>query len=196
MKRLVKTSLVIVVMFATMVSYANEFPLLPKERTKDVTNVTFENVKQGSLLIIKDSNELILYKEFIKKPGKYSKGFDLTALPNGDYYFELDKEVQIKIIPFKVSFKKVIFDKDTETTIFKPVVYVKNNKVYVSKLSFDNEVLEIKIINEGNEFVLSEKIEKIGDRLGKIYNFSTSEKGTYLIIIKSSGRRFENYIKI
>ena len=196
MKRLVKTSLVLVVMFATMVSYANEFSLLAKERTKDVTNVTFENVKQGSLLVIKNSNQVILYKELIEKSGTYSKGFDLTALPDGDYYFELDKEVQIKIIPFKVSFKEVIFDKDAKTIIFKPVVYVKNNKVYVSKLSFDYEVLEIKIINEGNEFVLSEKIKKRGDRLGKIYNFSTSEKGTYLIVIKSSGRRFEKYIKI
>jgi len=196
MKRLVKTSLVIVVLFATMVSYANEFPLLTKERTKIVKNITFENVKQGSLLIIKDSNEMIIYKELIEKSGAYSKGFDLTALPDGDYYFELDKEVQIKIIPFKVSFKEVIFDKEAETTIFKPVVYVKNNKVYVSKLAFDNEVLEIKIITEDDEFVLSEKIEKRGDHLGKIYNFSTSEKGTYSIIIKSSGRRFEKHIKI
>ena len=199
MKRLVKTSLVIVVMFAAMVSYANEFPLLTKERAKFVKNITFENVKKGSLLIIKDSNEMILYKEFIEKSGTYSKGFDLTVLPNGNYYFELDKQVEIRVKPFMVKDSIVEFKKDEEYKIFKPVVYLKQDKVYISKFTFDNEVLDIKIFTaDSHEFVLSEKIERKGDSdyLGKIYNFSTSEKGTYSIIINSAGRRFVKNIKI
>ena len=37
MKRLAKTSLVIVVMFTTMLSFANEFTTLTKEKTKEIT---------------------------------------------------------------------------------------------------------------------------------------------------------------
>jgi len=196
MKNVIKFFLVIVVMFTTMVSFANELEGFTNDKTKSVTNVTFKNVKQGSYLTIKDSNQLILYKELIEKEGHYSRGFDLTSLPDGDYYFELDKEVQIKIIPFKVSLKEVTFDKDSETTIFKPIVYVKNNKVYVSKLSFEEEMLEIQITTEDNELILSEKIHKVDECLGKIYNFSTSKKGTYLIIAKSAGRRYVKRIKI
>ena len=199
MKRLVKTSLVVVVMFATIVSYANEFPLLTKERTKIVKNITFENVKEGSLLIIKDSNEIILYKELVEKSGTYSKGFDLTVLPNGNYYFELDKQVEIRVKPFMVKDSIVEFKKDEEYKIFKPVVYLKKDKVYISKFTFDNEVLDIKIFTaDSHELVLSEKIERKGDSecLGRIYNFSTSEKGTYSIIINSAGRRFVKNIKI
>lgn len=96
MKRLVKTSFAIVVMFATMVSYANEFPLLTKERAKIVKKITFENVKLGSLLIIKDRNEMILYKELIEKSGTYSKGFDLTALPDGDFFLNLTNRWKLK----------------------------------------------------------------------------------------------------
>ena len=199
MKRLVKTSFAIVVMFATMVSYANEFPLLTKERTKIVKNITFENVKEGSLLIIKDSNEIVLYKELIEKSGTYSKGFDLTALPDGDYYFELDKQVEIKVIPFTVKASIVEFKKDEEYKIFKPVVYLKEDKVYISKFTFDNEVLDIKIFTaDSHELLLSEKIKTKGDSygLGKIYNFSKVKEGNYIIIIKSESRTFKNRIKI
>ena len=195
MKRLVKTSLVIVVMFATMVSYANEFPLLTKERTKIVKDITFENVKQGSLLIIKDSNEMILYKELIEKSGAYSKGFDLTALPDGDYYFELDKEVVIAIRPFKVKDNSVEFKKDEEYKIFKPVVYVKGKKVYVTRMSLIKNPIEIKVYDEDDHLVFSEKIEE-ATSLGKIYNFSKVKEGNYNIILKSEGRTFKNSIKI
>jgi len=195
MKRLVKTSLVIVVMFATMVSYANEFPLLTKERTKIVKNITFDNVKQGSLLLIKDSNEMILYKELIKKPGTYSKGFDLTALPDGDYYFELDKQVEIKVMPFQVKASIVEFKKDEEYKIFKPVVYVKGNYVYISRMSTVLKPIEIKVYNENDNLVFSEKIKE-GKSLRRLYNFSKINEGNYTIIFKSEGRTFKNSLKI
>jgi len=195
MKKLIKTSLVIVVMFTTMVSFANEFPLLTKERTKTINNVTFENVKQGSLLIIKDSNELILYKELIEKPGTYSKGFDLTALPDGNYYFELDKEVVITIRPFKVKDNSVEFKKDEEYKIFKPVVYVKGKNVYVTRMSLIKNPIEIKVYDEDDNMVFSEKIEE-ATSLGKIYDFSKVKKRNFTIVFKSEGRFFKNSIKI
>ena len=195
MKKLIKTSLVIVVMFATMVSYANEIPLLIKERTKNVTNVTFENVKQGSLLIIKDSNELILYKEFVKKPGTYSKGFDLTALPDGEYYFELDKQVVIIVRPFKVKAKSVEFIKDEQYKIFKPVVYVRGDYAYISRMSLVKEPIQINVYDEEDSLIYSEKIEE-AKSLKRIYNFSKSEEGNYTIVFKSEGRTFKNSIKI
>ena len=195
MKRLVKTSLVIVVMFATMVSYANEFPLLTKERTKIVKNITFENVKQGSILIIKDSNEMILYKELIEKSGAYSKGFDLTALPNGNYYFELDKQVEIKVIPFTVKASLVEFKKDEEYKIFKPIVYVRGHYVHVSRMSTVQNPIEIKVYNEDNNLVLSEEFEE-DKSLKRLYNFSKVKEGNYNIILKSEGRTFKNSIKI
>lgn len=196
MKKLIKTSLVLVVMFATMVSYANEFPFLTKEKTKKITNLTLADVKEGSFLSIKDSNGLVLYKEVIEKSGDYTRGFDLTALPDGNYIFELDKDVEIRVIPFKVALNIVTFNKSDETIIFKPVIYVKGNKVYVSKVSFNHEILELKIFSDTNELILSEKIGNERNSLGKIYNFSTSRKGNYTFITKTAGRRFVKNIRI
>lgn len=196
MKTAIRKSLVLVVLLATMVSYGNEISGNTNDGKSVKTSVTFKNVRKGSVLSIKDNNGLTLYKEFIKINGDYAKRFDLTALPDGDYYFELNKDVQIEVIPFKVDSTIVTFDKASKTRIFKPVVWLKNKKVYVSRMAFAEESIEVEILFESNERVLIEKIKKKGELLGKIYDFSTSEKGTYTIITKSNGRRFVNYVQI
>ena len=176
-------------------SYANE---VSRELKKEnVTVMAFENVKKGSVLQIKDKNGLILYKETIKAQGNYSKEFDLTALPNGAYYFELDKEVEIIEIPFKVVEGEVTFDKDSKKTIFKPVVYYNDGKMFISKMSFDAETMDIAIYYENDQPVLKDKnIGKTGNVIGKIYDFKGSEYGTYTVVIKNNGREFVNKVKI
>lgn len=107
--------------------------------------------------------------------------------------------MEIKVITFTIKASIVEFKKDEEYKIFKPVLYLKEDKVYISKFTFDNEVLDIKIfIADSHELVLSEKIKTNGDSygLGKIYNFSKANERNYNIIIKSEGRTFKNIIKI
>jgi len=195
MKKLIKRSFVIVVMLATMLSNANEVSSLTKEKIKKVTNITFENVKQGSTLTIKDVNGLILFKELIEKSGEYTKGFDLTALPDGSYFFELEKEMQVKIMPFKVADNEVVFDKNEEYIINKPIVFTKDKLVYISKLTLNKEPLKVDIYFENDDLVFSEVLE--GElNLDRIYDFSTSKKGGYKVVLRSEGRPFIKNIKI
>jgi len=195
MKKLIKRSFVIVVMLATMLSNANEVSSLTKEKIKKVTNITFENVKQGSTLTIKDVNGLILFKELIEKSGEYTKGFDLTALPDGSYFFELEKEMQVKIMPFKVADNEVVFDKNEEYIINKPIVFTKDKLVYISKLTLNKEPLKVDIYFENDDLVFSEVLE--GElNLDRIYDFSTSKKGGYKVVLRSEGRSFIKNIKI
>ena len=195
MKRLAKTSLVIVVMFTTMLSVANEFTTLTKEKTSKITNVTFENVKKGALLLIKDKNSLVLYKELIERSGKYTRGFDLTALQDGSYYFELDKQVEINITPFVVKSNVVTFNKSEQHTINKPFVTIKRDRIMVSKLALENQPLEIKIYDENSYLIFSDKLEN-GQILERIYDVSKVAKGNYKIVLKSDGREFVKYFNI
>ena len=199
MKTAIRKSLVLVALLvAVTVSYGNEISGNTNNGKSVRTNVTFRNVKSGSILSIKDNNGLVLYKEAIKESGNYSKGFDLTTLPDGDYYFEMNKEVVINVIPFSVKSSVVTFDKTAEKKYFKPRVHVINKKVFISKRSFDpNEEIEVRIYSENDDLAYAGKItEKKGNTLGKIYDFSTSEKGIYTIVIKTSGRRFVEYVQI
>ncbi|PTX64170.1 hypothetical protein C8N46_101781 [Kordia periserrulae] len=160
--------------------------------------VTFEKVKKGHELVIKDANLLIVYKEVIQKDGNYSKGFDLTALPDGEYTVELDKDVQIVIIPFTVSSNTVTFQKENETVVYKPMVRLEGNHLFVSKLSLDAEPLQIKLyytasFQQGRELIFKEEVKntKIVER---VFQLSKEEKGKYMITFQSQGRTFTEYV--
>src|SRR5210317_1577194 len=117
MKNLARKSLVVIMLAMSLSTQANEASEMFKEKERIVTNLHLNNVKQGSVLTIIDRNGLVLYNESIKKSGDYSKGFDLTTLPDGDYFFELDSDLKIVVIPFKVKSEEVIFDKDAKKLI-------------------------------------------------------------------------------
>ena len=199
MKKEFKLSILMVIMFTVMLSNvnANNFILLNKEFKK--TTLTLNNVKKGQRLLIKDNQGLVLYKEFIQVEGTYFKGFDLTALPNGSYFFELDKDVEIKIIPFTVNSNEVTFNKEKETSIFKPFVRVKDNKLLISQLSLELKPLSIKVYQENNSssdyLLYSETVENT-KKIERIYSLPVKTRESYRIVFKTEGREFVEYINI
>ncbi|MCL5127024.1 hypothetical protein [Algibacter sp. L4_22] len=162
---------------------------------KDIikTALTINNVKAGNLLSIKDENGITLYKEFIEESGIYRKGFDLTALPNGNYFFEVDKDVEIKTIPFTVNSNEVFFNKEEEVTVFKPFVRKQNDVVYITKLAPNLSTLKIEIYaNHNGEFELlhTDSIEN-SIVIEKAYKL---EKGSYKILLSSDEKEYTEFI--
>ncbi|RPD99067.1 hypothetical protein EGM88_04240 [Aureibaculum marinum] len=194
MKKIIKNNILIIALFSTIFSYANDFTYSNNDKG-GVTQVTFKNVNEGNILSIKDINGFVLYKETIKSYGKYSKNFDLSALPDGDYLFEMEKEFEIKIIPFKVNLKKVDFNKELESVIFKPVVIVENGFVKVQQSLLNKEPLAVNIYYENGQLVHSNKFENT-EILSKSYDFSSSVKGNYRIEFSNGNRTFVKEIKI
>ena len=157
------------------------------------TALTIDNVKEGNLLSIKDQNGLTLYKELIVESGTYRKGFDLTALPDGDYFFEVDKDIEIKTIPFTVKSNKVVFKKDEEVTVFKPFVREKDGFVYISQLAPNYASLKISIYgNYNNDYQLlySDKFENL-QTIEKAYKLET---GSYKIVLNSDNNEYTKFI--
>lgn len=200
MKKVIKNTkkgILMVAMFATVIGYANRASYSINNEAKKVS-LKLKNVKKGNQLSIIDNNGIILYKEFIEQPGVYSKSFDLTTLPDGYYFFELDKDLEIKTIPFVVIGSKVEFKKNKEKIIFKPLVRVKDDRIIITKLSLNQDPIKIDIyyIN-ADEYTLINS-EKINDTqiIERIYKLDSNVKGSYKIICKSEGKTFEEYINI
>ena len=188
----IKKSLLVVTVFTATLSNAAEISSITTGDLKE-TSLTLKNVKKGNLLSIKDNNGVILYKELINSSGTYRKGFDLTALPNGDYFFEVDKDLEIKTIPFKVNSNKVVFNKEAEVITYKPYVIQKDDLVLVSKLAPNFETLKISIYAEVNgisELIYSEKVED-AQAIERVYKF---KKGSYKIIFSSDKKEFTRFI--
>jgi len=129
-----KKAILLGTLFATVTGFANDLNVITRMDAKK-TSLVIDNVKAGNKLTLKDDSGLILYKESIEIDGFYKKGFDLTELPDGDYVFELEKDSEIKTIPFNVTFNSVSFDKEDEKIQFKPHVREAKDLVLVSKLN-------------------------------------------------------------
>ncbi|WP_340154411.1 hypothetical protein [uncultured Winogradskyella sp.] len=195
MKNILKNSLVIVVMFTTLFANANSSLRTSKDATKTILTLT--NVIKGNELQVKDAFGVTLYSEMIKDSGDYIKGFDLTELPNGDYYFELIQDSKIKTMPFSVEANKVTFVKNNELTIFKPVVKLEENLVYISKLALNEQSLEIEVYfdNDGYNLLHSETIEGTQD-IKRMYKLDETKKGNYKIVTKTDGKTFVEYVSL
>ncbi|MEM6685149.1 MAG: hypothetical protein AAF617_05075 [Bacteroidota bacterium] len=198
MKKRIHTIVCTVMMLSIMLSYANTISSL--DLPNATTVITFDKVKKGHQLVIKDANLLVVYKESIEEDGNYTKGFDLTALPDGNYSFELDKDVQIVSIPFTVTSNTVTFAKDKETVIYKPTIRLEANYLFVSRLSLDVQPLTMKLYyreagQQVRERIFSENIEdtKIVER---VFELSKEKKGQYTIVCTTQGRTFKQQITL
>ncbi len=193
-----KKGILMAIMMTALLSFANEkasFANIVNDAGR--TSVTFVDVKAGNLLSIKDENGIVLYKEFIQKTGIYTKGFDLTSLPDGDYLFELDKDVEISTIPFTVKANNVSFKKELEKTFFKPMARVKGNLVYVTRLSLNKAPMDIEVysVSNGNNELIHSETFKNTENIERLYRLSGLNKVEYKIVFKTEGRVFTKIIK-
>ncbi|MCA0933542.1 hypothetical protein LCM02_13845 [Lutimonas saemankumensis] len=196
MKNLARKTVLVFTLMMSLTVLASNTKVETKDKNRKLTNVYFKNVEPGSQLIIKDFKGLILYKEAIEKYGAYSKGFDLTNLPDGDYYFELDSDLKLVVIPFKVEKNDVEFDKTSESTIYKPLVRMNDNLVYVWRTPTESTSLSYDIYYaENNDLVHSESFAE-NEKVSKVYDFSTSKKGNYVFVFEIDGRKIKQTIKI
>jgi hypothetical protein len=192
-----KKSILLVALTAASLGYANETTPLVFKKDLIKTSLVLKHVNVGELISIKDNSGLILYKEIIKNSETYSKGFDLTALPDGNYFFELDGNVEIKTIPFIVKSNHVVFDNTKETSVYKPVTELDENLLLISKSSDNLDSMKIELYYEGYsgnfELINSETIENT-KFIKRIYRLSDNKKGKYKIVYYTSDKEFTKHI--
>jgi hypothetical protein len=194
-----KKVFLMVALLATVMGYANDGTFFISKKNAHRTVLTLNDVKVGNLFTIKDANNLVLYKEAIQKSGFYMRGFNLASLPDGTYVFELDKDMEIKTIPFRINKGLIEYNSTRSKTVFKPSTVVKGNMIFVSKLALNKAPLEIEIYrDEGNfapyKLVFSEVLKADTNQLERIYKLNESAKGKYKIIYKTEGKAFTEFL--
>ncbi|MFY0712033.1 hypothetical protein J1D01_00015 [Seonamhaeicola sp. NFXS20] len=189
-----KKVILTVAMLATVMGYANEIIINKIGKDLKRTALTIVDVKEGNLLSIKDNYGITIYKEVINQAGVYTKGFDLTVLPDGSYFFELEKDMEVKTIPFTVKSNEVTFNKEKETTIFKPFVREENGLVYITQLAANLEPLKIKVygLNNGSADMLHSETIKGVQTIERVYKLESN--GRYKIVFHTNNREFTKYI--
>lgn len=193
-KKLLKGSLLVAFMLMCQLNYSNDTVILKNDKKRNVTSILIETVKEGSTLSIKDIYEQTLFTDKVDKTGIYAKSFDFSNLPDGEYKIEFEKQDEITIIPFTVENNLIVRSKK-DIKIAKPTVEIKNDLVFVSHHSDQQNPMTIKIYYEGNDLAFSERI-KDSENINRVYDFSTSKKGHYTILINYNNRTFRNHILV
>lgn len=186
MKKTMKTIAILALMFGTLTGHATDSYFGSDPKMKATTILHFDDVKRGHQLTIKSVNDDIVHREIIDRNGDYTKKFDLSILEDGNYYIELDKDLEIVLRPFKIQENRVIFDMENQKSIYKPILRTKNNKVLINMLSLDSQPLNVDLYY-GGELIYSEELpaEKI---IQRAYSLSKQRKGSYQAVLKSGNR--------
>jgi hypothetical protein len=130
----------------------------------------------------------VLFSEKIDRNGSFAKRFDFTALNDGAYSLELEKDFEIIVTPFIIQANNVVFLEKNEKVIFKPVVRTENNQLLISHMSLEEQPLKIELYYNGERIF---KDQLTGHKiLNKIYRLSAQEKGSYYLSMSSGGRFF------
>lgn len=195
MKKVINFSLLIVALITATSGYSKDLVSSINKEKKENTIIEFKQVQKGSLLLIKDANEFTLYEETMKENGAFSRIFDFSHLPNGEYYFELNSKNEIKIIPFTVINSVTGFVQEAEYSISKPKIIVENNYVHISTQSSEKQNMELKVYYDGDDLAYKESLDN-AKTINRTYDFSNSLSGRYTIILTSDGRSFIDNIKI
>ena len=120
------------------------------------------------------------------------KKFDLSGLPDGEYYFEVNSKTKIGTTPFSVASNNLEFKE--ETIVFKPIVRFKNNNIYISKFTLNNETLDVFLYDDNQHLIYNEKL--FGkNSLSRILNLSNLDSGSYRLVLKSGGKLYNEIIK-
>ncbi|WP_146105299.1 hypothetical protein [Polaribacter butkevichii] len=189
-----KIVIIVALMFGTLIGYANNNISDNDLKAKKTVKVEFNNVKKGQTLTIKNGEGVAVYNNEIKNSGNYSKTFDFSALEDGIYTAELNKDFEIIIKQFFVKNGLVTFLNNKNEKVFKPVIRVENNLLYVSKIAFNNEPLKVAIYYN-NEEILSDTIE--GNQiLKRIYKLSEGQNGNYKVIVSTNDRSYVKNLTI
>lgn len=199
MKHVLKNNLLLVTLFTVLFGYSAEKTTFENDLRAKESYITFKNVKKGSLLHLKNINDEIIYTEEINKSGYYSKKFDFTFLPQGSYFFELVKDLEINVKPFNVNADSITFPSENATNFYKPYVTLKGSKILISQLTLNKQPLKIKLFYEngmgGYDLIYTETLS--GDMILKtILKLSEKRKGSYKVVMFSENHMFEETLNL
>ena len=125
----------------------------------------FMAVPTGKVLVrIKDQNSTVIYKDIISSDKLFAKKYDLTALEDGEYNFEVFTPEQgtIQNKDLFVGTKRVKADYFTKVKVLD-----ENNVAFLLKSSDDSKKF-VRIIDQGH-VIFEETFE--GDKFGKVFKF-------------------------
>ena len=131
---------------------------------------------------LKDNSSKVLFNEKVKQSKEFAKLFDMSKLPVGIYSLTIEDEQSIYTQVIKKKKQGLTIDKDKESKIFKPTIYRKGEKVYLSALVLGGGSAEVVVRDKSGDLIFRELL-KDQARIEKVFSFAGQNPEDYSLSI-------------
>ncbi len=138
---------------------------------------------------LKDNSAKVLFNENVKEGKEFAKLFDLSKLPVGIYTLTIEDAQSIYNQLIEVGQNTLTIDENKESQIFKPAVYQRDEKVFVSALLLGAEDGEVVIFDKNGEVVYREEMGN-KDKIEKVFSFAGKNPEDYSMAIRYRDQSF------
>lgn len=146
------------------------------------------NTKGGQVTInLLDESQKLLFCDESDGKQPFSKKYNLSDLPNGDYLLELEYQTSIKLQPIRVSGNFVLIDPSLQKTLFKPVFAAGNGYVDITYLQVADTTAHLEVMDAASQSRHEERFGQIGS-IRRRLDTSRLEPGQYQLRFWASGR--------
>lgn len=137
----------------------------------------------------------LVFSDAIYTAEKTAKKYDLSQLPEGNYFIEIVDLMKVERLKITVNRDGVDFNNPVADITYKPTIWLNNNKhVDFNLLSLGNDVT-IRIIDEYNVEILNQNFND-QNTIAKRYDLSKLPTGTYTFEVSNGDEVFYNYLSI
>lgn len=195
MKKMIKTIGMAMLSAMLFSSAAFAFEDSVKVNDSNSFNLVINNIQSNTHLTLIDKHNNILFEQSLDSAKTFAKTFNLELLPKGEYRILIEDNTRTKIMPLSLVEAGIQIDGDKTKWHYKPVVNERGSRVYITQFSPQSDPLRVAIYNRFKELmyedVLSDKMD-----LGKVYDFSQSYPGQYIIYLESNGIESKHLVTI
>lgn len=154
MKKILKFSLVLVVVLTTMNVHAGDLDFTLEVKKEQGKMVTFALDKMNKIdLSLYDAEGKIIHSEKVDSQKSISRTYDLKALPEGTYFLDAESDMKISRYEISVVGETASLSTNAISEVYKPTFVNKKGLIWVGLLNLDKSPVNIKVFDKDNNEV-------------------------------------------
>ncbi|GAB1308504.1 hypothetical protein KH5_11870 [Urechidicola sp. KH5] len=189
MKRVFKISTVVIALIVSLQVNAKSFGTLVEISKIENTLVNFKvtNFNDKVSIIITNNYGEVVYSD-VAHDGVYSKNFNFEYLAEGAYEITFKGDVKRDITAFSIVDQEVFLGESK--VVYNPAVNQIDNIITINKLlNSETDNFEIALFDTADNLLYKESIS--GElSVGRMYDISQLETGTYGLVMRHNGEVF------
>ncbi len=193
MKKTIKNLLfVLMMLLAGFVNAADNLDLKVNDQQNLI--VELEEIEDGTILSLMDTEGEILFKNRFFEERSYKKVLDLASLPEGVYMLKLDKKYSLSTSIIHKKGEEIIIDKNAYEFVFKPSFEVSGDEVAFFLANPASKKVIVEILDKDGKLVGSTTSREYV--IKRILDFSNVNSGEYFVKVKIGKEKFTQKLNV